>query len=530
MTRRATQTFNYDVHNRLTTGPQGTYTYGGSQLDAMTSTSGGDTSAYDTAGSMTCRAPTSSTTCSGTPSGQTMAYDQLRRMLTWQNTPSSPTQTASYVYDGEGERVQQAVTASGTTTTTSYIGGYEEYATNGTTNTTTKYYPMAVSVNGTVSYIVSDGLSSVSGALDTAGNVTAAALYAPYGATRYSVGTMPTARSFTGMVGDPSGLSYDHARYYDGVVGQFTTADTVQGPNRYGYVAGNPETMTDPTGQRLIDPGNGTSFTVSEYAAARSGGSSGGSGSNYAHCADGSLATSQAACPPIPKCSGCNGPKVQSPYVGCSSSSQDYSCWGHAVAALETTKENSLDGIAWLSALGALFLNFLAITYDVGVEGGINGLKDAVSSSHILETVLDFLMEGLVAAGFVIGHLLGNGAGSFIRGALVLISNALHAILGVLNVAIAAYTGLGWFGGIANTLVTAAERSAGGPVGFVITLVSSIAGPVLMNLINVGAEALMVNANLAWQQSQSISDSTGDLTGDISFCNTFGGCPPLPTN
>jgi RHS repeat-associated protein len=87
---------------------------------------------------------------------------------------------------------------------------------------------------------------------------------------------MPTARGFTGMVGDPSGLSYDHARYYDGVVGQFTTADTVQGPNRYGYVAGNPETMTDPTGQRLIDPLNGTSFTASEYAAARSGGSSGG--------------------------------------------------------------------------------------------------------------------------------------------------------------------------------------------------------------------------------------------------------------
>ena len=30
--------------------------------------------------------------------------------------------------------------------------------------------------------------------------------------------------------------------------GQFTSADTVQGPNRYGYVAGNPETNTDPTG------------------------------------------------------------------------------------------------------------------------------------------------------------------------------------------------------------------------------------------------------------------------------------------
>ena len=31
-------------------------------------------------------------------------------------------------------------------------------------------------------------------------------------------------------------------------MGQFTSADSVQGPNRYGYVLGNPETMTDPTG------------------------------------------------------------------------------------------------------------------------------------------------------------------------------------------------------------------------------------------------------------------------------------------
>jgi hypothetical protein len=32
-------------------------------------------------------------------------------------------------------------------------------------------------------------------------------------------------------------------------VGQFTSADSVQGPNRYEYVGGNPETITDPTGQ-----------------------------------------------------------------------------------------------------------------------------------------------------------------------------------------------------------------------------------------------------------------------------------------
>ncbi len=68
-----------------------------------------------------------------------------------------------------------------------------------------------------------------------------------------SSGTMQTAHAFTGMVSDPSGLSYDNARYYDGVVGQFISADVVQGPNRYGYVGGNPETATDPTGQTRVE-------------------------------------------------------------------------------------------------------------------------------------------------------------------------------------------------------------------------------------------------------------------------------------
>src|SRR5579859_7925921 len=78
-----------------------------------------------------------------------------------------------------------------------------------------------------------------------------AQLFAPYGGVRSSSGSMPTARGFTGQYGDAmTGLSYYGARHYDPVAGQFTTADFVQGPNRYAYVLGNPTTHTDPTGQR----------------------------------------------------------------------------------------------------------------------------------------------------------------------------------------------------------------------------------------------------------------------------------------
>jgi RHS repeat-associated protein len=44
------------------------------------------------------------------------------------------------------------------------------------------------------------------------------------------------------------GLSYYHARYSDSSHGQFTSADTDQRITRFIYVGGNPETMTDPTG------------------------------------------------------------------------------------------------------------------------------------------------------------------------------------------------------------------------------------------------------------------------------------------
>ena len=191
-----------------------------------------------------------------TRSGQQLGYDALRRLISWQNEATSPTQTASYAYNGSGERVQQTVTSGGATTTTSYLGGYEEVSVTGPTTTTTKYYSAGLAtvtnVNGTLSYLVHDTLGSVSASLTASGGLQSAQLFAPYGAVRYSTGSMPTTYGFTGQRSDPSGLMYYHARYYDPSVGQFASADVAQGPNRYGYVAGNPETQTDPTGQRLV--------------------------------------------------------------------------------------------------------------------------------------------------------------------------------------------------------------------------------------------------------------------------------------
>ncbi len=85
-------------------------------------------------------------------------------------------------------------------------------------------------------------------------------LFGPYGKGRYSAGSINTAKGFIGQYNDSlTGLDYFHARYYDPVAGVFLSADKVQGNwqgmDPYGYVNGNPETRSDPSGQYIPGPG-----------------------------------------------------------------------------------------------------------------------------------------------------------------------------------------------------------------------------------------------------------------------------------
>ena len=192
-----------------------------------------------------------------------LSYDNEGRLAAWQNTPTSPTTTDSFLYDGEGNRVEQQTTTNGAIiTSTVYVaGGLEEITTSGASSTLTKYFGAAglptaerVGTNGPLSYLARDGQGTVSETLDGSGNVTSAQLYTPYGSVRYSSGSSPTSLGYTGQRADSTtGLDYYHARYYDPVAGQFTSADTVDdGLNRYGYVAGNPTTAMDPSGHRRV--------------------------------------------------------------------------------------------------------------------------------------------------------------------------------------------------------------------------------------------------------------------------------------
>lgn len=265
--------FSYDTLGRLTGGSDARYSYG-APLHAVYSIlfqgpkgrwMYGYSATYDAAGNMTCRDVTGGTaTCGGTNTSTNaiFSYDNEGTLAAWQNSPTSPTATASFLYDGHGNRVEQVVTQGGATTTTVYVGNLEQVATTGPTTTTTTYYyagsaRIALAINGTFSYLASDGLGSANVALNASGSATASALYQPYGFVRYSSGTMPTDYGFSGQHADSvTGLDYFNARYYDPVAAAFTSADTILpgdgydilGLSRYAYVEGNPETRTDPSG------------------------------------------------------------------------------------------------------------------------------------------------------------------------------------------------------------------------------------------------------------------------------------------
>jgi YD repeat-containing protein len=130
-----TQSFSYDPEDRLTAGPVGSYAYGdSSHLHAATAVGSGYTAAYDAAGDMVWRAPTSSTTCVGTQTGGQYSYDNERRMVHWQTAPGSGvTPSVDEGYDGEGNRVEEVYHTSRSASTTLYLaGGLEEVGTGGT--------------------------------------------------------------------------------------------------------------------------------------------------------------------------------------------------------------------------------------------------------------------------------------------------------------------------------------------------------------------------------------------------------------
>ena len=289
-----------------------TYTYGGSSAPphAVSATSDGRSFSYDANGNMTTR---------NIPGGlYGLGYDAENRLTTITTTNGDPI-NARYVYDGDAKRVIALTGSTvNDTVRTVYIGDYFEVElgpgttypvgdhplvnnpfkvflpvicadvsemsvvgmttgnfgtrpyhthtapTGQSTITWRTYYStagarIAMRVQGNSVaydqyYFLTDYLNSTAKTIKQDGTVSELR-YSAWGDTRYTSGTTPTKRQYTGQALAEASLYFYGARWYDRSLGRFISPDTIipqpENPmawDRYAFVNNNPLRYTDPTG------------------------------------------------------------------------------------------------------------------------------------------------------------------------------------------------------------------------------------------------------------------------------------------
>jgi RHS repeat-associated protein len=272
-TGQASQTFGYDVLNRVIGDGLGSVSYyadGNINAKAGTTYSyvvgshrlvsgGGNTyGSYDANGNVG--------QISGGSGTRTLTYTAF-------NLPSlivSPSGSVSYVHDGAHSRIKEISQGSASSGTTYYLGGYEEHTRPDSVVEQRHYLRTPEGVIGMLTqrsnaqndtrYWHKDHLGSVAVITDTAGAVKDKFTYDAWGnRTTLVLATGEPYAEERGYTGHEHlvevGLTHMNGRIYDPVTGRFLQADPfVQDPwngqsyDRYGYVLNNPLSFTDPTG------------------------------------------------------------------------------------------------------------------------------------------------------------------------------------------------------------------------------------------------------------------------------------------
>ena len=98
--------------------------------------------------------------------------------------------------------------------------------------------------------LVHDYLTSTKTIVAEDGEISNAPIYYPYGSSISTIALSETNKQYTGQkkVSDDSTVYNYNARYYNPEIGVFIQPDSVEGPTRYTYVAGNPAMANDPSG------------------------------------------------------------------------------------------------------------------------------------------------------------------------------------------------------------------------------------------------------------------------------------------
>jgi len=171
-----------------------------------------------------------------------------------QLTAISGSSTASFQYDALGRRVGKTI--NGTATSFLHDGWQIVRATEGA-NATGYLTGLALdevyrrsTPTGSHDYLT-DALGSILGLADSSQAITTSYTYEPYGGTTVQGAASANPMQYTGRENDGTGLYYYRNRYYSPMLSRFVSEDPIGlagGVNLYGYVGGDPISLSDPTG------------------------------------------------------------------------------------------------------------------------------------------------------------------------------------------------------------------------------------------------------------------------------------------
>lgn len=245
------QTFAYSPSGNLTYNSRiGTYAYPTPGANAVrphaVMSAGAQFFNYDANGSQSTRGLA------------TLSWDDLNRLAAvFSNDVAKG--TVSFMYDANDDRIMKFHTLRGVVTTTVYVkpnyqikGGVvsKHIQFNGET--------IARKVGSVVNWIHNDHLGSVNVITDAAGSEVVRYRHRPFGERFGASNTTQEETDFLGERLDAeSGLIYQRSRYYDPVLGRYTSADRMNpqissvGPNRYAYAGNDPINHFDDGNQRF---------------------------------------------------------------------------------------------------------------------------------------------------------------------------------------------------------------------------------------------------------------------------------------
>ena len=189
---------------------------------------------------------------------------------------ASASTVATFVYDGDGNRVIKTVTGVNThylvddRNPTGYAQVIEEQPSAGGNPTVMYTYGVMLICQdrGAVSYYGLDGQGSVRYLTSTAGVVTDTYTYDAFGILEASNGSTANNYRYVGEQWDPElGMYYLRARYYHPDVGRFWTMDGFDGEieepqslHKYLYCSADPVNALDPTGNYLMTEQNAVMY------------------------------------------------------------------------------------------------------------------------------------------------------------------------------------------------------------------------------------------------------------------------------